>query len=93
MEAKMNNFLKNQGNLHPMNDIKLCVTNCECPSFSNEIEMVVLTLKFFSQKCHPYKRMKDHIAHVIHFKMVMEIVCFPKNKRDAMFCNLFIASF
>lgn len=37
--------------------------------------------------------MKDLIAHVIHFKMVMELVCVHKENRDAMFCKIFTSTF
>lgn len=42
-------------------------------------------LKFSSLKCLPYKRTKDPIRCIIHFKMAIAIVCMLEDKRVSIF--------
>lgn len=89
IEAKMHNQLKNKGKLLPLNDIDTMCDQLSMSSFSNDIKLVVPPLKFFALKCPFYKKTKDLVAYVIHFKMIMAVICMLVNKRDVMFCNLF----
>lgn len=61
--------------------------------FSNNIELVVPPPKFSTLKCLTCKGIKDHLVHVIHFKMVMATVSVAKEKRKAMFYKLFFVTF
>lgn len=66
--------------LHPLNDIKTICDQLSMSPFFDDIELVVLLLNFLPPKCPPYKRTKDPMAHVIHFKMVMAAICLQRKK-------------
>lgn len=63
--------MKRQGKLCPLNDIETVYDELLVSQFFDDIELVVLPAKFPAPKYLTYKGTKDHMAHIIHFKMTM----------------------
>lgn len=49
--------------------------------------------KLFAPKCPPYKGIDYPLAYVIHFKMAMALVSIREERKDSMFCKIFVSTF